>query len=432
MEQHDALRLELLGACWVGGLVGCTTSQARRFKIQVATSSLHGFRLAGPRAVAAEALSEGRRTPAQALLQLEAAPGGGADAVGAGEAAHLRLRPVEAGRVRGAGVPPDHRRLVRQGGAQQAAPVDRRLRELSVALGLEPALMKMELRPPTPLVTPRPRWVSEDLVEPEVPVVEGDKPFTNEAPVHEVVCYRLSAASAGCGIIANLLRTSGALVKLRLNNCQVTDAGAILLASGIRVWSALFSYCHRLSNEEFVYGDEESMENEVGKNGAQAIALVLERNQTVTRIDLSGNPIGVAGAHAFAEMLRKNTSLQSLQLDRTRIQDGAERLIDAFERSKRNDTRQTMTLKKAATTDRPANADTQPSLGHTIFDWVGARLASSGLRRQQWVVVGTDHVRVGLADLNLVAGDKSSKTLVLFLRFGQFKGLTSNLVAALR
>ncbi|KAG6584648.1 nucleotide-binding oligomerization domain-containing protein 2 [Phytophthora cinnamomi] len=210
--------------------------------------------------------------------------------------------------------------------------VDRRLRELSVALGLEPALMKMELRPPTPLVTPRPRWVSEDLVEPEVPVVEGDKPFTNEAPVHEVVCYRLSAASAGCGIIANLLRTSGALVKLRLNNCQVTDAGAILLASGIRVTKTL--QLLDLSNEESVYGDEESMENEVGKNGAQAIALVLERNQTVTRIDLSGNPIGVAGAHAFAEMLRKNTSLQSLQLDRTRIQDGAERLIDAFERSK--------------------------------------------------------------------------------------------------
>ncbi|KAE9041465.1 hypothetical protein PR002_g4448 [Phytophthora rubi] len=211
--------------------------------------------------------------------------------------------------------------------------LDERLRELSIALGFE-APSKIELRPVTSSVKNRPIWKSEERADADDPVAEGDKPptVTNKISLlKEVVRYRLPVASVGCGVIAGVLQNSGALVKLRLNNCQIADAGAILLASGMRLTKTL--QLLDLSNEESVYGKKESLHNEIGNAGVQAIALALKRNQTVTRIDLSGNPIEAAGALAFAEMLETNRSLQHLQLDRTLIRDGAEPLIDAFERS---------------------------------------------------------------------------------------------------
>ncbi|KAE8905267.1 hypothetical protein PF005_g666 [Phytophthora fragariae] len=206
--------------------------------------------------------------------------------------------------------------------------LDERLRELSIELGFE-APSKIELRPPTSSVKNRPRWKSEERVDAEDPVAEGDKLLNEISLQKEVVRYRLPVASVGCGFITGVLQNSGALLKLRLNNCQIADAGAILLASGMRLTKTL--QLLDLSNEESVYGDKESLHNEIGNVGVLAIALALKRNQTVLRIDLSGNPIGAAGALGFAEMLETNRSLQHLQLDRTLIRDGAEPLIDAFE-----------------------------------------------------------------------------------------------------
>ncbi|EGZ12341.1 hypothetical protein PHYSODRAFT_516397, partial [Phytophthora sojae] len=124
---------------------------------------------------------------------------------------------------------------------------NRRRQYLSVALGFQVPL-KMELRPPTPLFKRRPRWISEEQANHEDPVIGGDK--VDILVQNQVVCYRLPVASAGCGVIS-LTKT-----------LQLLD----------------------LSNGESVYSDKESMENEIGNNGVQAIALALQQNQTVTRV----------------------------------------------------------------------------------------------------------------------------------------------------
>ncbi|POM58404.1 Multidrug transporter [Phytophthora palmivora] len=115
--------------------------------------------------------------------------------------------------------------------------LDAPFRELEIALGLAPAPM-LQLRPTIPSVKPRRKWVSgADVVNASIdgdsilPVVVSPEVMLQD----EIMCYRLPVASVGCGIIANMLQHSSSLMKLRLNNCQIADAGAIFLASGIRV-----------------------------------------------------------------------------------------------------------------------------------------------------------------------------------------------------
>ncbi|KAG7377839.1 hypothetical protein PHYPSEUDO_010916 [Phytophthora pseudosyringae] len=159
-------------------------------------------------------------------------------------------------------------------------------RELALALGLV-AGRKLELRAPTPSVKPRRKWVSgavecqNDIGE------EGTAPSASSPeviPLDEIVYFRLPVASVGCGIIAEMLQHSSSIVKLRLNNCHITDAGAILLASGIRLATMLELL--DVSNEESVYWKGESMDNEIRNNGVRAIALALERNQSVKQVHL--------------------------------------------------------------------------------------------------------------------------------------------------
>ena len=52
----------------------------------------------------------------------------------------------------------------------------------------------------------------------------------------------------------------------------------------------------------------------LGVEGAKALATALERNISVTEVDLQGNDIGVEGAHALAAALGRNTSLTTLEL----------------------------------------------------------------------------------------------------------------------
>jgi hypothetical protein len=109
--------------------------------------------------------------------------------------------------------------------------------------------------------------------------------------------------------VKGVLQHSSSLVKLRLNNCDVTDAGAILLASGVRVSAPLVFYWFQsaavlviygdnqcamqltavlqlldLSNEESLYPEAEAMRNEIGDNGVRAIALALEHNQSLKEV----------------------------------------------------------------------------------------------------------------------------------------------------
>ncbi|KAI9988551.1 hypothetical protein PInf_021988 [Phytophthora infestans] len=203
--------------------------------------------------------------------------------------------------------------------------------ELAAAIGFvtPPTL---QLRPSIPSKRRRKKWVHVPIEGQDAADVQEEGASPPKFRIQsEIVCFRLPIASVGCGIIADKLQHSSSIVKLRLNHCQITDAGAILLASIIRLTTTL--QVLDLSNDEAAFGDE-AMDNEIGTKGVQAIALALVENRSVKQVDLSRNPVGSRGAIALASMLQTNVTLERICLDRTLVQDGAQSLIDAFQASK--------------------------------------------------------------------------------------------------
>ena len=56
-------------------------------------------------------------------------------------------------------------------------------------------------------------------------------------------------------------------------------------------------------------------DNEIGDEGAKDLAEALEKNNTLTRLDVASNSIGAEGAKALAKALEKNTTLIELNLE---------------------------------------------------------------------------------------------------------------------
>ena len=67
--------------------------------------------------------------------------------------------------------------------------------------------------------------------------------------------------------------------------------------------------------------------NNIGDEGAKALAVTFETNLSLKSIGLHRNTIGDAGAKALAVMLKKNQSLESLQLDLNCIKTEAKTLL---------------------------------------------------------------------------------------------------------
>ena len=95
----------------------------------------------------------------------------------------------------------------------------------------------------------------------------------------------------------------------------------------------------RLSKPEFynqlikVFNNDPSLttldlnDNEIGDDGAQALAIALENNTSITEFNLEYNQIGDEGAQALATALQKNNSLTVLNLGYNEIVDeGAQAL----------------------------------------------------------------------------------------------------------
>jgi hypothetical protein len=83
-------------------------------------------------------------------------------------------------------------------------------------------------------------------------------------------------------------------------------------------------------------------DNEIGVEGARAMADVLKENTSLQMLDLHGNNIGVEGARAMADALKENTSLHTLNLYSNNIGvEGARAMADAL---KENTSLRTMNL----------------------------------------------------------------------------------------
>ena len=74
--------------------------------------------------------------------------------------------------------------------------------------------------------------------------------------------------------------------------------------------------------------------NEIGAEGAAALAKALEVNASITNIDLDYNKIGADGAAALAKALEVNASITNIDLNSNQIGDGAAALAKALEVNK--------------------------------------------------------------------------------------------------
>ena len=74
--------------------------------------------------------------------------------------------------------------------------------------------------------------------------------------------------------------------------------------------------------------------NQVGDKGLASLAAALKKNSTLTRLDLIYNEIGPEGAVGLAAALEKNTTVTSLDLSENRIGDeGAASMAAALEKN---------------------------------------------------------------------------------------------------
>ncbi|MDA9573927.1 hypothetical protein N9R48_03285 [Rickettsiales bacterium] len=75
--------------------------------------------------------------------------------------------------------------------------------------------------------------------------------------------------------------------------------------------------------------------NQIGVEGAKAIADALKKNKTVTKLDLRANLLGAKGAKAIAEALKKNKTVTKLDLSSNQIGDeGAKAIAEALKKNK--------------------------------------------------------------------------------------------------
>lgn len=117
--------------------------------------------------------------------------------------------------------------------------------------------------------------------------------------------------------------------KLQLQYCMVGANGAFHLAEALQRNNTLTSLNLR--------------DNNIGDDGLAAIAVALKTNNTVTELDVEMNKIGNQGAVELADALRRNTGLLFLDLSINFIGNtGAAALSDALEQS--NNTVQTINL----------------------------------------------------------------------------------------
>ncbi|KAM4820224.1 NLR family CARD domain-containing protein 3 [Thomomys bottae] len=120
------------------------------------------------------------------------------------------------------------------------------------------------------------------------------------------------------GVLQSLLPQLLYCQTLRLDNNQFQDPVMELLGSV-------------LSRKDCRIQKVSLAENQLGNQGAKALARSLLVNRSLTAVDLRGNTIGPQGAKALADALRINRTLASLSLQSNRIRDdGAKCMAEAL------------------------------------------------------------------------------------------------------
>ena len=126
----------------------------------------------------------------------------------------------------------------------------------------------------------------------------------------------------GAKALAEALKSNTALTSLNISrNYNIGVAGAKALAEALKLNTTLTTL-------------NISENNKIGVEGAEALANALGKdgNKTLTTLDISGNNIGVEGAIAIAEALKVNTTLTTLNISYNNISYfGAGKIAKALE-----------------------------------------------------------------------------------------------------
>jgi hypothetical protein len=119
-----------------------------------------------------------------------------------------------------------------------------------------------------------------------------------EAPVWNMSHQGIDADWAEA--FSKVLSEFRGLTKLNLTSNELGDNGAAALANALEVNTSL---------------TELDLEHTgIGKDGAAALAKALKVNKTLKQLNLSGNQIETEGAYVLAEALKENSSLVMLDL----------------------------------------------------------------------------------------------------------------------
>eukprot|EP00039_Didymoeca_costata_P009271 m.122266 g.122266 ORF g.122266 m.122266 type:complete len:256 (+) comp14422_c0_seq5:559-1326(+) len=126
---------------------------------------------------------------------------------------------------------------------------------------------------------------------------------------------------AVCNLIMNNITTSnwnGRQISLQSNNIGVD--GALAIAEALQKNNTLTT----------IHLDR----NDIGDSGAGSVAVALQKNDTLKTISLDGNGIGAEGARAISEVLANNKSLTTFAFGNNNIgDDGARAIAKALEKN---------------------------------------------------------------------------------------------------
>ncbi|KAI4534211.1 hypothetical protein MG293_015071 [Ovis ammon polii] len=154
-----------------------------------------------------------------------------------------------------------------------------------------------------------------------------------------------SVGPAECAALAFVLRHLRRPVALQLDHNSVGDIGVEQLLPCLGVCKALYLRDNNISDRGICKLVEHALRceqlqklafwgNQVGDEGAQALAAALGDHQSLRWLSLVGNNIGSVGAQALALMLEKNMALEELWLSNNHITSlGAEALLWALEKN---------------------------------------------------------------------------------------------------
>ncbi|MDB5840668.1 MAG: hypothetical protein JWQ23_2620 [Herminiimonas sp.] len=135
--------------------------------------------------------------------------------------------------------------------------------------------------------------------------------------------------------LAYWLKDSPPVERLVLIWQEIGDEGAIAIASALKVNSALKIL--------------DLTGNNIGKEGAKALSSALDKNETLTSLNLSSNKIGATGTSELVPGLKKSTTLLALDLSKNRVGDDGAAEVESL--LKENHTLRTLELRENKITE---------------------------------------------------------------------------------